>query len=907
MKRIILLVLTLLSITSLQVTASGLTNTAPQAMPDSTFFDCTADFYYTNQDTTVWFTNASWSSLPITSFYWEFGDGTTSTDANPTHNYPVLGIYYVTLTITTANCTSSMTLEVWLDYIFPVDCQADFYYWPMGLNVMFYDGSYSYTPVTSWYWNFGDGDTSTLQEPIHNYDSVGVYEVSLTITSDSCTSTAIYYVYLDSVSFPECYASFGYDIDPANSYDFDFYDFSYALAPITSWIWNFGDGTTSTLQNPSHLFTQQGIYEVSLTITSDSCTNTYAEWITVGNSSSGDCQADFWYYTYSSYSVEFFDLSWSNSPILTWTWDFGDGTTSNLPYPMHQYSAPGVYPVSLTIQSDSCTSTVFYPIYVDSIIVPDCYADGNYYSNGLTVVFQDYSYAMNPINSWYWEFGDGTTSTQQNPTHVYPTAGYYDVMLTITSDSCTSSMYLGVFVDSIIYYECMAEFYTTPNPSDPLSILYVDNSYAMNQITSWFWEFGDGGTSTDQYPYHTYAAAGTYSVTLSIMAIPWTYPGDTCFSTTTYSIVVGNSNPGNCIAMFNYSVSNQTTVDFSDQSYSATPIQYWYWDFGDGSTSTLQNPTHTYAAPGFYVVNLYIEADSCSSYSSNYISLTTGNGNALPGGGPLWEMPACQAFFLTIADGLEVEFTNLSVIPLSGVVMFNWDFGDGNSSSDFSPTHTYASDGVYNVILTLSSGASCGGTYEVQLYINSASNWGSNCQAAFFPVTDTMVNTIQFIDMSVFDVINPTTFSWNFGDGSFSYDMNPLHTYAQAGTYTVYHEIASGTCISGMAIEVDLQNNSFMPMPGYTPLAIDEEDELGTISLYPNPATDKVYLSTEMIAAGRYDISMYDITGKLLVAQSLQLGTGEHTTELLVDMLAKGSYFVRITGTNASKTLQFVK
>lgn len=908
MKKLLLLIMTMLSLSSYQLSASSLESQTPVAMPDSFAYDCVADFYYDNFGTSVSFYNNSWASSPIIAYSWDFGDNSTSTDINPTHTYTSPGIYYVTLTISTNTCSTSMILEVWVDMIIIQDCYADFSYWSTGTNVIFTDYSYSLNPMTSWYWQFGDGATSTLQNPIHQYSTAGWYDVTLTITADSCTSSAIYTVYLDSTVVGDCMASFGWDYDYNNPYLLNFYDFSFALAPITSWEWNFGDSTTSTLVNPNHLYTTQGVYEVSLTITSDSCTSTYSEWISVGNNSSGDCQADFWYYSYSGFNIEFIDASWAYGTVTSWLWDFGDGTTSSLQSPIHQYSSTGVYPVSLTIQSDSCSSTVFYPVYVDSVIVPECYADFYVYNNGLTAIFQDYSFSLGTVTSWYWEFGDGTTSTDQNPIHIYPSAGYYDVSFTIVSDSCTSTTILGVYIDSIIYYNCYAGFYYQANPNDPNALQFIDNSYSMDPITSWQWDFGDGTTSSDPYPYHIFNAPGAYLVTLTIFTAPLTYPGDSCTSTYSEWVYAGNSYPGNCNAYFNYYMSGTTTVEFVDLSSSLTPVQSWFWDFGDGSSSTQQNPTHSYTYAGNFYVSLTIATDSCYSTNYMFVCLPSGNGNTLPSGGANWDPYAvnCQAFYMTNVSGLTVDFVNVSMINTFGNVSYNWNFGDGNYSFDATPSHTYATAGVYHTMLTMTVD-SCTSMYETVIYLDASSSWGVGCQAAFFPILDSSANSIQFMDMSLVDLQYSTTYSWDFGDNTYSFDQNPIHSYSQPGVYEVYHEISNGSCVSGITIQIDLVNSTFMPMAGYSPISIDENTDMDQVSIYPNPVEDILNLTTAFTNSGEYSLAIFDISGKLVRSEQVFIQREHQTTQVSVNNLASGSYMIQLKGSNGSKTLQFVK
>jgi len=193
--------------------------------------------------------------------------------------------------------------------------------------------------------------------------------------------------------------------------------------------------------------------------------------------------------------------------------------------------------------------------------------------------------------------------------------------------------------------------------------------------TSWLWDFGDGNTSTAQNPTHTYAAAGTYTVCLTA--------SNACGSDSTCSSVTVS-----CAApVAAWSNTNQNlSASFTDLSTVAPSS--WLWDFGDGSTSTMQNPNHTYAAPGTYTVCLTVSNPCGSDSSCTPVTI---------------DCPMPVASWNNTSQNLNVSFTDLSApAPTSWL----WDFGDGNTSMTQNPNHTYAADGSYTVCLTSTN--SCG-------------------------------------------------------------------------------------------------------------------------------------------------------------------------------------------------------
>lgn len=329
------------------------------------------------------------------------------------------------------------------------------------------------------------------------------------------------------------------------------------------------------------------------------------------DSTAQDCQANFLYYTDSinSGTVYFYDQSTPTGQITSWQWNFGDGTTSNLQNPVHYYNAIGTYNVCLTITAwgGACTS-----VYCDNIIVSggsvNCDADFSAFvdsTQNYTVYFTDLSTPFGLIDSWYWDFGDGNTSTQQYPIHTYSNAGTYNVCLTITADSgsCTSTE-----CASITIYggagDCEADFYYVNDSSGSYTVYFYDQSTPANNITSYYWSFGDGGISYEQNPIHTYNVPGTYNTCLTIVS---QYAGGVCYDTVCMPVIVVGGGP-NCEADFAWDTAYAgSPVQFTDLSTSGFgSIDSWDWLFGDGSVSYIQNPTHVYTNPGTYTVCLTI-------------------------------------------------------------------------------------------------------------------------------------------------------------------------------------------------------------------------------------------------------------------------------------------------------------
>ncbi|MCB0630644.1 MAG: PKD domain-containing protein [Saprospiraceae bacterium] len=211
------------------------------------------------------------------------------------------------------------------------------------------------------------------------------------------------------------------------------------------WLWDFGDGTLSEETHPFHHFPHEGVYEVRLTMTTASgCSSTYREQVVVGDEPYGTkCEAMFFFEQEPNdpYAFQFHDMSLGQ--IVSWQWYFGDGTTSNEPAPHHRYEEAGIYIVSLSVKAiDGCTNLISVLIATDDDIVynPDCHALFLPLIRPETNQVSFLNFSTAGAAETHWDFGDGTTSDQLMPIHMYDNAGTYTVTLTVTSQNgCTSS------------------------------------------------------------------------------------------------------------------------------------------------------------------------------------------------------------------------------------------------------------------------------------------------------------------------------------------------------------------------------------------------------------------------------------------------------------------------------------
>jgi len=509
------------------------------------------------------------------------------------------------------------------------------------------------------------------------------------------------------------------------------------------------------------------------------------------------CQADFAYSSIGPLSLQFLDQSVGQDSLRTWI--FGDGFGSNLANPVHTYQNPGYYDVYLIIgePGSSCWDQEIKTIYIPDSATGDCNAYYTSYLDNDTsrlVYFSYYNQSTTNIGVYTWDFGDGVTTTIYNPenpdlAHQYAYSGTYTACLTvISSDSLCSDTYCMQIVIPDSISQCQANFsYNSIPGTSPLTVQFIDQSISAYSIT-WNWFYNDPtsgtvGIGTSQNPIFTFGEAGTYNVCLAIS-------GPNCSDMFCFPVVVGQN--AGCQANFTYfpdSVSSLPNfVKFVDLSL-GNPTQ-WYWDFGDPAsglmnTTTVQNPTHQYTAVGTYNACLIISGNNCSDTICMTVVVGPNTG--------------CQADFDALPAPNSLLTMNFVDQSQGDIWTWTWDFGDGTTQTVASPnnpnvSHTYQSPGFYNVCLTIQGDYGyCNSTYCETVAVYDSL---TGCQAQFTHMPDSTGSGhhINFIDLSLG---NPTSWSWDFGDGTATISLqNPSHVYSAPGTYTVCLTISGVDCQS---------------------------------------------------------------------------------------------------------------
>lgn len=503
--------------------------------------DCQSSFdYYVDSislSNTVHFYDQSIGD-PI-AWFWDFGDGGTSTEQNPIYTYPVPGNYFVTLTISTANgCSSTSTKIVYVGGQ-PGGCQASFNYFntnPAYPNqIQFTDQSFG--NPQNWYWDFGDGSYSTEQNPVHTYNTVGLFNVCLSISSpdSSCNDMFCLPIFVGNPG-GDCQAAYNYIIEYAvdtlggiANVSVQFLDQS--MGNINSWFWSFGDGTSSTEQNPTHVFMPNSAFMVCLTVQGDSsCNSTFCDTIFTGMQ--GDCQASYYYNpidTLNQLTNTFQFVNTSSGNYTDIMWDFGDGTFSNDPYPIHTF-AQGIWNVCLSISGQgpngNCSDVTCQTIIImDSI--GNCENGFAYQATDLNVAFN--GYMLNGDSAVYvWDFGDPLyfgLGEGQFVTHTYSAPGIYTVTLTTTTvNGCSFTSIQQIMVgDSTNYQNIQGTVLAGNYIPTGVVLLLPSNSL-------WIWNAQMAPIDSLGHYFFGNVLPGSYH----ILAIPFSVNGDTMAYLPTY-------------------------------------------------------------------------------------------------------------------------------------------------------------------------------------------------------------------------------------------------------------------------------------------------------------------------------------------------------------------------------------
>jgi PKD repeat protein len=459
-----------------------------------------------------------------------------------------------------------------------------------------------------------------------------------------------------------------------------------------SYAWTFGDGGTSSSQNPSHSYTSAGSYSVGLTVTDAAGHTASATALSViispplsagvgANPTSGNVPL----------AVSFTGTPSGGRAPYTYAWSFGDGGVSASQSPSHTYTVAGTYTARLTVTdangalatASTTTITVNGPLAASASALPTA-GDAP-----LAVDFHGSSSGGTSPYTYTWTFGDGTSAAGQNPVHTYTSAATYVATLTVTDATAQQATSAAPVT---VYASLTGSASGTPATGQAsLTVAFSGSAAGGKAPYAYAWSFGDGSSSTLQNPSHTYSAAGIYIATLTVT--------DATGRTAAASLFTVSVSPGPLMAAVVATPAAGDAPLVTTLTGSATggrPPFIYTWDLGDGTSSTLQSPSHTYSAPGSYTVSLTIsDGDGQSALAATHLIVYPAlkvSVSATPTSGTA---PLPVSFTASVTGGLA---------PYS----VSWEFGDTVTGSGQSTTHSYAA-GTFHPSLTVRDAA--GGTW----------------------------------------------------------------------------------------------------------------------------------------------------------------------------------------------------
>ena len=528
----------------------------------------TANFGSTVNGATASFDNQSDNA---TTYNWDFGDGNSSNEAEPSHTYTTDNTYTVTLTATNACGTSTATQQV----VIITSPNAGFTATTTSgcgpLTVQFTDLSSGNTTAWSWTFEGGNPATSSEQNPLVVFDNPGSYDVTLVASSAGGTSTYNQPNFITVL--PDPTAGFTSSVDGTSA------AFTNTSTNATSYVWNFGDNSTSNESSPSHTYATDGVYTVVLTATNNCGSSTTTSTVTIVTAPSAGFNPSATVGC-APFNVQFTNTSSNNATTFSWTFEGGTPATSSDQNPSASWSQAGTYNVTLIAGNSAGNDTIVKTVTVNAAPA----AGFTIQTAGFGVVLSNTSTGA---NSYLWDFGDGSTSNEANPSHDYPGPGSYTITLKATNACGTTEFSQTI---EIVGSAPLAAF--TSNWGEgcaPLTVQFTDQSAGDPTAWQWTFEGGSPSMSNQQNPSVTFPAPGTFTVTLTA--------SNAFGSNSTSSEIVVNSLP---VAGFVFQTVSGTVI-FGNQSINALSYS---WNFGDGSFSNEQSPTHTYAASGTYTVEL---------------------------------------------------------------------------------------------------------------------------------------------------------------------------------------------------------------------------------------------------------------------------------------------------------------
>jgi len=638
--------------------------------------------------------------------------------------------------------------------------------------------------VQSHTWYLGDGTVTQVLNPVHVYTDTGTYHVMLVgVDSNSCNIADTAYIEVvvrdDSIvanfipnAVIDCYSN-----------KISLYSVSY---PSANYAWSMGDGNFYTTDSVTHTYANPGTYNITLTVTDTtrcSLSQTFSSQITIPAkvdatftaSSTGGCVP-----LTINFNTQFAATS-------TYHWDFGDGSSSSLVSTSHAYILPDTFQVRLiVVDSNSCNiaDTAYATVVtIDSSAEADFNFTRTFFGCDSVQVTVWSTYQGEDSETWNW--GDGTSSSNADSAyHVYSTAGTFTITHYITdNDMFCKPLDTAQIAISLLPLNISV---TIPDTGGclPFAAQFIGNSVLLS--TDFTWHFGDGNSFTGDTAFHTYNQTGTFDVIVVAIDTNACVGADSAFAQIT---VIDDS----VHADFDLNVLNDCDSNLViDLVNTSTNALEYFWDFGDGTSSNLQNENHSYTVPGTYTITLVVQDTNRCHPLDTLSKSATLRPNAL-----------VDFTAVNVCLGTPVQFNNLS----NPAANFLWNFGDGTFTTQYSPSHLFNMVGTHTIQLTIVDSATCdvtkSVTYDVDVHAQPIADFTTQGDTFRFEAP------VQFINRS-FAYQN---LFWQFGDGESSVEENPVHIYEKIYSMRVCLEASNDACADTICKSIFISFNGLVGVP----------------------------------------------------------------------------------------------
>jgi len=589
-------------------------------------------------------------------------------------------------------------------------------------------GSTAVKTITSYAWDFGNGETATGPTAFTTYPTPGTYQARLTVTDsdgDRDVSTKTITVNVPPNVPPTAaigssgsggIAPYAVSFDGSGSSDPD--------GSVSSYSWDLGNGRTATGPTASANYTSPGTYTVTLTVTDNrGATGTATKQIVVTGAANIPPTAVITTVSVAGIIPLTVNLSGGNSSdadgsIATYAWDLGNGQTATGPSAQAVFATAGTYTVTLTVTDDggaTSVQTLTINVSEDSNIPPGAAFSADPVSGTAPLQVNFDGSASSDVDgsvaSYAWNFGNGQNGSGATPPAVtYVLPGTYTATLTVTDNKgATGSVSRTITVNRPPNQSPTAAVAATPTVGSAPLLVQLSSAGSVDPdgaISSYAWNFGNGSTSTNPNPSAVYNTPGTYPVSLTVTD----NDGASAVKSTTITVNPPNVAPVPAIVATPLSGSAPMLVNVSGASSSDPDgsVVSYAWNFGNGLTADGALASTTYTTPGSYVVRLTV-TDNRGAVRSTTVTVVAGATNvrpiavisALPTSGPAPLLVQLGAAGSSDPDG--------------SIVSYAWNFGDGRTATGTQTQANFVTPGTYTVTLTVTDnkGASSSATENI--------------------------------------------------------------------------------------------------------------------------------------------------------------------------------------------------